>query len=47
MCIRDEEMCLLARVPRSVGRLYVLDINLACPMCLAAHTDKDTWLWHA
>lgn len=47
MRIRDEERRLLAKIPRSPGRLYVLDVTIACPVCLAARTDDDAWTWHS
>jgi transposase InsO family protein len=47
MWIRDEEQRLLAKVHRSPSRLYVLDVNIARPVCLAAHATEDAWLWHA
>ncbi|XP_066361294.1 uncharacterized protein [Miscanthus floridulus] len=43
MHVRDEEHRLLARIPRSPGRLYVLDINIARPVCLAARVDDAAW----
>jgi hypothetical protein len=47
MRIRDEEQRLLAKVPRGAGRLYVLDVTLARPVCLAARTDDEAWQWHS
>jgi len=47
MRVRDEDRRLLAKIPRSPGRLYTLDINIARPVCLAARTDDDAWRWHA
>lgn len=47
MRIRDEERRLLAKVPRSPSRLYILDVDIARPVCLAAHAKEDAWLWHA
>lgn len=47
MRIRDEEMRLLAKIRRSPGRLYVLDITLARPVCLTARAGDDAWRWHA
>ena len=46
MRIRDEEHRLLAKVHSSPSRLYVLDIDIARPVCFAAHATEDTWLWH-
>lgn len=47
MRVRDEQRRLLARIPRSPGRLYVLDIILAWPVCLTARAGEDAWHWHA
>jgi hypothetical protein len=47
MRIRDEERRLLARILRSPGRLYVLDVNIARLVCLAARSDDAAWTWHA
>ena len=47
MRIRDEEQRLLAKVPRWAGRLYVLDVKLACPVYLVARTDDEAWRWHS
>jgi transposase InsO family protein len=46
MRIRDEERRLLAKIPRSPGRLYVLTVNIARPVCLAARADDEAWTWH-
>jgi len=47
MSVRDEEMRLLARIPCSPGRLYVLDATIARLMCLAARGSDNAWIWHA
>jgi hypothetical protein len=47
MRIRDERMWLLAMIYHSVGQLYVLDITIARPVCLAACVGEDAWRWHA
>jgi hypothetical protein len=47
MRIRDEERRLLAKIPRSPGRLYVLEVTIARPVCLAARSDATAWTWHA
>jgi hypothetical protein len=47
MHVRDEEKRLLVKIHRSHGRLYILDINLARPVCLAARGDDAAWTWHA
>lgn len=46
MWVRDEDRCLLTKIPRSPGRLYNLDVTIARPVCLAACTDDDAWRWH-
>jgi hypothetical protein len=47
MWIRDEDRRLLAKVPRNSSRLYILDADVARPVCWSAHTKEDAWLWHA
>ncbi|XP_066358327.1 uncharacterized protein [Miscanthus floridulus] len=47
MRIRDEDRHLLAKIPRNPSRLYVLDVTIARPVCLAARTNDDSWMWHA
>ena len=46
MRVRDEDRRLLAKIPRSPGRLYNLDVTIARPVCLTARTDDDAWRWH-
>ncbi|XP_066341547.1 uncharacterized protein [Miscanthus floridulus] len=41
MRIHDEERRLLTKIHRSPGRLYVLDVTIARPVCLAARVDDD------
>jgi hypothetical protein len=43
MPVRDENMRLLAKIPRSLGRLYVLDATIARPVCLAARGAEDAY----
>jgi hypothetical protein len=38
---------LLARIPRAGNRLYVLNVNVAQPVCLAARSEESAWRWHA
>ena len=45
--LRDPGGRLLARVQRNHGRLYVLSLSVARPVCLAVHGGEDAWLWHA
>ncbi|XP_066320249.1 uncharacterized protein [Miscanthus floridulus] len=47
MRVRDEERRLLARIPRSPGQLYVLDVTIARAVCLATRHDDVAWTWHA
>jgi transposase InsO family protein len=47
MQVRDEERRLLAKIHRNPSRLYVLDVDIAQPVCYAAHAKEDAWLWHA
>ena len=45
--IRDRERCLLVNVKRSCNRLYLLDLKVEQPVCLAARHTEEPWLWHA
>ncbi|CAN6310868.1 unnamed protein product [Urochloa humidicola] len=45
--IHDRERKLLAKVNRSKNRLYVLDVRIARPVCLAARHNDEAWRWHA
>ena len=47
MQVRDEQQRLLAKISRGPGRLYVLELAIARPICLAAHAKEDAWRWHA
>lgn len=47
MRVRDEQRRLLAKIRRGPGRLYVLDLTIARPVCLATHAGEDAWRWHA
>jgi hypothetical protein len=47
MHVRDEDMRLLAKIHRNLGRLYVLNINIAHPVYLSVVTAEDAWHWHA
>jgi transposase InsO family protein len=46
LCIFDQQRRLLVRVKRAANRLYVLNLNIAAPVCLLAKVDDPTWLWH-
>ena len=45
--IRDWEQRLLVKVKRSRNRLYLLDLKVEQPICLAARRMEESWLWHA
>ena len=45
--IRDREQRLLAKVKRSQNWLYLLDLEVEQPVCLAARHTEEPWLWHA
>src|SRR5579859_788977 len=45
--IQDRERRLLAKVTRSRNRLYLLDLKVEQPVCLAAQGGQEAWLWHA
>ena len=47
MRVREPDGRLLARVPRGANRLYVLDIDIARPACLATRGEENAWRWHA
>jgi hypothetical protein len=42
----DLQRRLLAKVYRSPSRLYLLDMNIAAPVCLTARVDDVAWRWH-
>jgi hypothetical protein len=42
LSLRDEEQRLLARIHRSLGRLYKLQLQIARPVCLTAHTFENS-----
>ena len=47
MRIREPGGKLLARIKRVANRLYVLNINIAQPACLATRSQEDAQRWHA
>ena len=47
MRVQDELRRLLAKIRREPGRLYVLDLTIARPVCPIAHAGEDAWHWHA
>ncbi|CAA0827650.1 Gag-Pol-related retrotransposon family protein [Striga hermonthica] len=45
--LQDQEQRLLAKVQRSRNRLYLLDLKVEQPVCLAVRHTEEPWLWHA
>jgi hypothetical protein len=46
MRIWDRYRRLLAKVTRGTNRLYVLNVQVSQPFCLAARRDDEAWQWH-
>jgi hypothetical protein len=46
MRIWDRHRRLLAKVTRGTNRLYVLNVQVPQPLCLAARRDDEAWQWH-
>jgi hypothetical protein len=46
MRIWDRHRHLLAKVTRGTNRLYVLNVQVTQPLCLAARQDDEAWQWH-
>jgi hypothetical protein len=46
MRIWDRHHRLLAKVTRGTNRLYVLNVLVAQPLCLATRCDDEAWQWH-
>jgi hypothetical protein len=46
MRIWDHHHRLLAKVTRGTNRLYVLNVQVEQPLCLAARWNDETWQWH-
>jgi transposase InsO family protein len=46
MRIWDRHRCLLVKVTRGTNRLYVLNVQVAQPLCLVARRDDEAWHWH-
>jgi hypothetical protein len=42
----DRQRNVLARVPRTRNRMYVLKIEQTEPVCLLGHAQEDAWTWH-
>ena len=45
--LHDRRQRLLATVPRGRNRLYIVTLDIAKPVCLAAVHGDDSWRWHA
>jgi uncharacterized protein (DUF2164 family) len=45
--IWDKRRRLMAVVPRRGSQLYILNLTIDKPVCLAAHTEEASWRWHA
>ncbi|CAA0809125.1 cysteine-rich RLK (RECEPTOR-like protein kinase) 8, partial [Striga hermonthica] len=43
----DREQRLMAKVQHSRNRLYLLDLKVEQPVCLAVRHTEEPWLWHA
>ena len=46
LTIWDRHRRLLVKVRCGANRLYVLHLNQAKPLCLAARKDDEAWRWH-
>lgn len=46
LCVFDRQGQLLVRVKRARNRLYILNLDLAQPVCFMARLDDDAWRWH-
>lgn len=44
--IWDRKQRLLTKVRCGTKRLYVLHLDITCPVCLTARHDDDAWRWH-
>jgi transposase InsO family protein len=44
--LHDQQQRLLAKVPRARNRLYVVTLDIAKPVCLAAVRGDESWRWH-
>ncbi|XP_071683640.1 uncharacterized protein [Lolium perenne] len=47
MTVRDADKVLVAKVPRTKNRLYIVHLQIVQPVCLAAHANDDAWRWHS
>jgi hypothetical protein len=46
LTIREPGGRLLARVKRTAGRLYLLEVNVSVAACSVARGDEAAWRWH-
>jgi hypothetical protein len=46
MRIWDRHHRLLAKVTRGTNRHYVINVQVAQPLCLAARRDDEAWQWY-
>jgi transposase InsO family protein len=46
MRIWDRHHRLLTKVTRGTNRLYVLNVQVAQPLCLVTRWDDEAWQWH-
>jgi hypothetical protein len=37
---------MIMRVPRTLNRMYKIELNAVEPKCLLANIDDQAWLWH-
>ncbi|KAK2989292.1 hypothetical protein RJ640_027329 [Escallonia rubra] len=44
--LRDDKGSLIARVPMSSHRMFLMNIHHDAPKCLKACFDNQSWLWH-
>ncbi|KAK2985746.1 hypothetical protein RJ640_005446 [Escallonia rubra] len=44
--LRDDRGSLIARVPMSSNRMFLMNIHHNVPKCLKACFDNQSWLWH-
>jgi Trp operon repressor len=44
--IWDHHRRLIAKVTRGSNRLYVLNVQVAQPLCLTVRQDNEAWQWH-
>ncbi|KAK2981491.1 hypothetical protein RJ640_012248 [Escallonia rubra] len=44
--LRDDRGSLIARVPMSSNKMFLMNIHHDAPKCLKAYFDNQSWLWH-